>query len=750
MSLGYDLPLRRAGAARSDAGEGRSLPARARAMARRVPATPELLALMALSALLNLWNLSVNGWANTYYSGAMRSMSTSWHDFLFASLDKTGLMTLDKPPLALWVQALSVRVFGLHPLSVLVPEALMGVVASALLYDLVRRRFGRLAGFVAGFALATTPVIVAVSRHNNPDELLVLCSVAALWCFVRSLERGAPKWLVLSAVCVGLGFETKMLVAFMVVPGMAVAWLWAAPVPLAARLRRGIVASACGLVVALAWPILVTLTPAADRPWISGTSDNSIWSLIFGYNGVGRVAGQTGGPGGAAGPGGGNAMFGGATGPFRLLQVGPGRPGRLAARRRRRGGHRPARPHPPAPQRCPHRLAAGHRRRAGHHGGRVQLRQRDLPSLLRVIPGPMGRRARRRGRGFEPARPQPGPRPRPRPATTTAKATATGTAAATAARRPGILPRILGPALLIGGAGTELVVLGGLNGQLAWGKVAVLAAIVVAVALALAVPGRVRSALVVAGIGALLLAPATWATETLGHATSSTFPAGGPASADGGPGGGFGARAGGGLNGFAPRAFAGPGGGGPGAAGPGAGAPHALARVVRALAPGRGTARAGSVASGWPRRLWRRRGGWPRRLRWRLQRRAGRDCLRQGARRRHDRGAEPELGRQRDPQLRRTGGRPGWVLRPGEHRQRELAGSGGRLRAPALDSRRCHLAGGPARRHPLGQHDGVCRRGQGVHRGEPQHERVVGGLVGFPRVGARIAVRFGHLHEHAV
>ena len=129
-----------------------------------------------MAAALNLWGLSINGWANTYYSAAVRSMSTSWHDFLFASLDKSGLMTVDKPPLALWVQALSARIFGFHPLSILVPQALMGVVAVGLLYDLTRRRFGRPAGFVAGLAFATTPVIVAVSRHNNPDELLVLCS----------------------------------------------------------------------------------------------------------------------------------------------------------------------------------------------------------------------------------------------------------------------------------------------------------------------------------------------------------------------------------------------------------------------------------------------------------------------------------------------------------------------------------------------------------------------------------------------
>src|SRR5450759_3119392 len=142
---------------------------------------PELAGVLVIAGVLNLWGLSINGWANTYYSAAVRSMSTSWHDFLFVSLDKSGLMTVDKPPLSLWVQALSARVFGLHPLSLLVPQALMGVIAVALLYDLTRRRFGRAAGFVAGLALATTPVVVAVSRHNNPDELLLLCSVAAVW-----------------------------------------------------------------------------------------------------------------------------------------------------------------------------------------------------------------------------------------------------------------------------------------------------------------------------------------------------------------------------------------------------------------------------------------------------------------------------------------------------------------------------------------------------------------------------------------
>src|SRR4051812_29940081 len=309
----------------SDAG------ARLRAAARTLSrARPELVALLVLAALLDLWALSRNGWANEYYSAAVRSMSTSWHAFLYGSFDQAGVMTVDKPPLALWVQVAFVKGFGFHPLSTLVPQALMGVASVALVYDLVRRRFGRAAGFVAGFALATTPIAVAISRHNNPDALLILCSVAALWFLVRALEDGRTRWLVLSGLCVGLGFETKMAAALMVVPGIAAAYLWVAPRGRGRAVGQLLAGGATMVAVGMAWPLLFLLTPAADRPWVSGTSDNSILSLILGYNGLGRINGQAGGPqalggGGAgdgfggAGGGGAGGVFGGATGPFRLL-----------------------------------------------------------------------------------------------------------------------------------------------------------------------------------------------------------------------------------------------------------------------------------------------------------------------------------------------------------------------------------------------------------------------------------------------
>ena len=276
--------------------------ARDRLRARRIPMPkPELLALVVLAAVLDLWALDKNGWANTYYSAAIKSMSTSWHNFLYNSFDVAGLQTLDKPPLAMWVEALSVRVFGFSSWAMLVPEALMGVATVVLAYDMVRRVFGRAGGFAAGLVLALTPITVAVSRHNNPDALVVLCSTAALWFTVRAAQDGKTKWLVWAGAMVGAGFETKMGTGLLVLPALVLAYFWVAPRGRVTAVKQLLTGGVATAVVGLAWPVLVWLTPAADRPWISGTSDNSIWSLILNYNGTGRLDGQAGGPGGATG-----------------------------------------------------------------------------------------------------------------------------------------------------------------------------------------------------------------------------------------------------------------------------------------------------------------------------------------------------------------------------------------------------------------------------------------------------------------
>ena len=500
-SLSYPAPRR----GRLPAQSGR------RARLRWLTARPELIGLLGLTAVLNLWNLAVDGWANTYYSAAVRSMTTSWHDFLFASLDKSGLMTVDKPPLALWVQALSARVFGFHPLSILVPQALMGIVAVGLLYDLVQRRFGRAAGFIGGLALATTPITVAVARHNNPDELLILCSVAALWAVARGLESGRTRWLVLSGVCIGLGFETKMGVALMIVPGIAAAWMWRAQRGPVAALRQLLAGGAALVTVGGAWPLLVTLTPAADRPWISGTSDNSIWSLIFGYNGLGRVAGQSGGPGGNGGFGG--TLFGGPTGPFRLLQAGLGdQAGWLLGFS--------------VVAAVALVVLTRLRRRDARTGWLIAVGGAFLTSAV-VFSFARGI--------FHPYY---------------VSFLAPFAAALVGAGAGLMLPRSLGgvgdhtarivaPLAIAGGAVTELIVLGETGAALPWAvPLVVVVAVGGAVVLALKPAPWLRAAVVGVAVAALLAAPATWAAETLGHSTGSTFPTGGPESASiGGPGG---------------------------------------------------------------------------------------------------------------------------------------------------------------------------------------------------------------------
>ena len=293
---------------------------------RRGLPMPELGLLLLITGVLNLWALSRNGWANQYYSAAVRSMSSSWHNFLYGSFDPSGLMTVDKPPLALWVQALSARVFGFHPLSILAPQALMGVASVALVYDLTRRMWGRTAGFVAGLVLAVTPITVAISRHNNPDALLgaVLRRRPVV---PRARTPGRPHALdrALRACPSASGSRRRWAPPCWSCRRSSRPGCGSRPRGRLAAMRQLLAGGAAMVVVGGAWPLLMALTPAASRPWISGTSDNSILSLILDYNGLGRLDGQAGGPQnmGGGGPGGGTT-FGGASGPLRLLNDGLG------------------------------------------------------------------------------------------------------------------------------------------------------------------------------------------------------------------------------------------------------------------------------------------------------------------------------------------------------------------------------------------------------------------------------------------
>jgi len=515
---------------------------------------PELLGLLLLAAVLDLWALDLNGYANDYYSAAVRSMSTSWHAFLYGSFDVGGVMTVDKPPLANWIQALSVRVFGFNSWAMLVPQALMGVATVGLVYDIARRTFGRWAGFAAGLTLALTPVAVAISRHNNPDALLILCSVAAIWCLVRALDGGQLRWLVWCGVAVGLGFEAKMAAALLVVPGIVAAYLWIAPKGRLVALRQLAVGGAAMLVVGLAWPMLMWLTPAADRPWVSGTSDNSIWSLILGYNGLGRVFGQDGGPGGGAGGpggGGGGGVFGGDTGPLRLLNEAlGGQAGWLLGFAAVAGVAI---------------LAASRLKRSDARTGWLIAVGGTFAITAITFSKAQGI--------FHPYYVS---------ALAPFTALLVGAGAVTIARG-GTLMRVLGPLAVAAGVATELVVLDTSATDMAWiAPVVIAVGAIAAFVLALGLGERWRAIAVATALGVLLIAPGAWAVQTLGHATSSTFPAGGPASAGGmgmggpggpGGGGGRGMRGGQGLPGGAPPTGAGAQAGGGFGGPPAAGAP---------------------------------------------------------------------------------------------------------------------------------------------------------------------------------
>ncbi len=293
-----------------------------------------LACILALSAFLNTRDLSRNGFANTYYAAAVKSMLRSAHNFVFVSFDPQGLVSLDKTPLSPWLQTFSAKLFGFTPLALLLPQAIAGVLAVAVIYLLVARQFGAIAGLLSALALATFPAFVAVARDNNPDALLILLMLLACAAGIRAAESGSLRWLLGAAVLAALAFNTKELAATLMIPGMALGYLVCAPKPPLRRLAELALAAVVLLALSLSWIAFVQATPAAQRPYVGDSSDNSEFNTAFSYNGVGRVGGQVGGPEQTEGLAPARTLhqpdaratrrhvlvaFGGPTGPLRLL-----------------------------------------------------------------------------------------------------------------------------------------------------------------------------------------------------------------------------------------------------------------------------------------------------------------------------------------------------------------------------------------------------------------------------------------------
>jgi 4-amino-4-deoxy-L-arabinose transferase-like glycosyltransferase len=256
-----------------------------------------LAALLACTALLYLWNLSAGGYGNTFYAAAAEAGAQSWSAWFFGALDARDFITVDKPPGALWVTGLSVRLFGMNSWSVLAPQAVMGVAAVAVLFATMRRTIpdrmqGNVAGLLAGAVLACTPAAALMFRYNNPDAFLVLLLVVSAYCLTRAVSAASWRWLALVGAVMGVAFLTKMLQGFLVLPGFAAAYLIAAPANWRNRLLH--VAAATGVLIVTAgwWVAIVALIPATSRPYVGGSTDDSVLDLAFGYNGLSRILGN--------------------------------------------------------------------------------------------------------------------------------------------------------------------------------------------------------------------------------------------------------------------------------------------------------------------------------------------------------------------------------------------------------------------------------------------------------------------------
>ncbi|MBM7242050.1 glycosyltransferase family 39 protein [Rhodococcus fascians] len=286
----------------------------------------ELLGLITLligTGVAYIWGLGASGWANSFYSAAIQAGSVSWKAFFFGSSDAANSITVDKPPMSLWLMSLSVRVFGLNTWAMLVPQALLGVASVALLRAVVVRRFGAAAGLLAGLVLALTPVAALMFRFNNPDALLVLLMIAAVWAMLRGVESGKTKWLLITGMFVGFGFLTKQLQVMLVVPPLALTYLIAGPPKLGTRVLQLFAALGAMIVSAGWWLLIVEFWPASSRPWVGGSQNNSILELTLGYNGLGRLSGNETGSVTPGGGGGGGSMWG-ETGILRMFDASQG------------------------------------------------------------------------------------------------------------------------------------------------------------------------------------------------------------------------------------------------------------------------------------------------------------------------------------------------------------------------------------------------------------------------------------------
>jgi 4-amino-4-deoxy-L-arabinose transferase-like glycosyltransferase len=250
---------------------------------------PALFLILTLSTVLNFWNLGINGWANYFYAAAAQAGTKDLTSAFFGSSDWGNSITVDKPPLSLWVMELSAKVFGFNPVSILAPQALMGVASALLIYVIMRRNFTSVAALLAAALYSTTPIVVLMSRYNNPDPLMLLLMLVAVYLMQRAIAAGRTRYIIWSAAALGLGFMTKQLQAMLVLPSLGIAYICWFQATWSMKIRHAIPATGVLALTGGIWMTVVDLIPPHQRPYVGGSPKNSVLELTFAYNGIDRV-----------------------------------------------------------------------------------------------------------------------------------------------------------------------------------------------------------------------------------------------------------------------------------------------------------------------------------------------------------------------------------------------------------------------------------------------------------------------------
>ncbi len=249
-----------------------------------------IILIVILSSVLNFVNLNIEGYSNTYYSSAVKSMTLSLKNFFFVSFDPAGFVSIDKPPIGFWLEAISAKIFGFNSIGILLPEAIAGVISVILIYIIVKRSFGNISALISALTLAITPVFVAVSRNNTIDNILLMTLLLACLALLKAAEKGKVKLLLISFILVGIGFNIKMLEAYLVIPAIYITYLLATNVSIKKKIIHFAIGTVVLIAVSLSWAIVVDLVPASARPFVDSSTNNTVMELILGHNGSERLS----------------------------------------------------------------------------------------------------------------------------------------------------------------------------------------------------------------------------------------------------------------------------------------------------------------------------------------------------------------------------------------------------------------------------------------------------------------------------